>query len=208
MSPAHRRHLPGSLGHRARAVGHFCSRDVWSRELTTLPSFRRWAYKTARVVYLSAMNFVKDRCTWRASALTYITVLSLVPMLAFAFSVAKGLGAYQALRLGTIDPLLDSTFGPGTEKGGMAASELPAAATEAGEQTAGEQLSGDPSTDESAAVDSPPEVSTDTVAAVQGAEVRDAIDTVLHFVQETNVASLGAFGLVIVVWTVLSLLGS
>jgi membrane protein len=200
MSSAHRRHRPGSLGSRAVAVGRFFSRDVWSRELTTLPTFRRWAYKTARVVYLAATNFVKDRCTWRASALTYITVLSLVPMLAFAFSVAKGLGAYEKLRQGTIDPLLDSTFGPGTEAGGIedVALEGAPAAPEAGEQDTGAAAAGDNSVP----------ASDETVASVQGAEVREAIDTVLHFVQETNVASLGVFGLLIVVWTVLSLLGS
>jgi membrane protein len=209
MSSAHRRHRPGSLGSRAVAVGRFFSRDVWSRELTTLPTFRRWAYKTARVVYLAATNFVKDRCTWRASALTYVTVLSLVPMLAFAFSVAKGLGAYQKLREGTIDPLLDSTFGPGTRERGLEDFRPDVATAEVEPETdqpnAAEATTKDT---EQATGDEAPTASPETVATVQGAEVRDAIDTVLHFVQETNVGSLGAFGLIIVVWTVLSLLGS
>lgn len=198
MSSAHRRHRPGALGRRAEAVGHFFSRDVWARELTTLPTFRRWAYKTARVAYLAATNFWKDRCTWRASALTYITVLSLVPMLAFAFSVAKGLGAYETLRQGTIEPLLDRTFG---EAGGGDA--------EAG--AGAEAPIGDPSAGDSGAEPSSAEDAESSAAQSQSegrAEVREAIDTVLHFVQETNVASLGALGLAIVVWTVLQLLGS
>lgn len=210
MPSAHRRNRPGSLGSRAVAVGDFFSRDVWSRELTTLPTFRRWAYKAARVGYLAATNFVKDRCTWRASALTYITVLSLVPMLAFAFSVAKGLGAYETLRLETIEPLLDRTFGPAGEDvtGAKMAQDAGDRASDPGAPGGGGTDSGATGRSEA----STGEVSSDegeaSPATIQGAEVREAIDTVLHFVQETNVASLGVLGLVIVVWTVLSLLGS
>lgn len=215
---------PGSLGGRARSVAHFFSRGVWAGELTALPTFRRWGYKTARVTYLAASNFIKDRCTWRASALTYITVLSLVPMLAFAFSVAKGLGAYETLRTGTIDPLLDRTFGLGgedarteletvTPEGPDPAAEAPGTEPEA-LSTEPEVPSTAPST-----VPDPTPAGTEPNASKSpgsgaakesqgGAEVRDAIDTMLGFVQKTNVASLGALGLAIVIWTVLQLLGS
>ncbi|MEL6712168.1 MAG: YhjD/YihY/BrkB family envelope integrity protein [Planctomycetota bacterium] len=102
-----------------RDVPSFFTRELWARELSTLPTFRRIAYGLARVAQLTVVNFVKDRCGWRASALTYTTVLSLVPLLALAFSVAKGLGAYDTLRTQTIDPFLESTFG------GEAAAEPP-----------------------------------------------------------------------------------
>jgi len=80
-------------------------------ELGGLPTFRRFFYKVARVVFLAVRGLIEDRCMFRASALTYITVLSLVPLLAFAFSVAKGLGAYDTLVGETIRPFLDRTFG-------------------------------------------------------------------------------------------------
>jgi membrane protein len=57
-------------------------------------------------------GFIHDDCVFRASALTYITVLSLVPLLAFSFSVAQGFGFYEKLVLETINPFLDQTFGP------------------------------------------------------------------------------------------------
>lgn len=222
---SYRRQRHSPLGRRALAVGHFFTRDVWARELTTLPTFRRWTYKCARIAYLTATNFVKDRCTWRASALTYITVLSLVPMLAFAFSVAKGLGAYETLRAGTIEPLLDQTFGQrgtlpdsvleatqgeGTSDGGVTVPDVVA------DQDGGQAVDpgAAPGTEDDAGA--PPEADDDGGKLLDepiadgpgGAEVREAIETVLHFVQETNVASLGAFGLAILIWTVLSLLGS
>lgn len=43
-----------------------------------------------------AASFLKDRCLMQASALSYATVLSIVPLLAVAFAVTKGLGLYDA----------------------------------------------------------------------------------------------------------------
>ncbi len=147
---------------RAAAVQRFFARDLWAMEITTLPTMRRGLYAVARVLQLTCVNFVKDRCTWRASALTYISVLSLVPLLALAFSVAKGMGAYETLLEQTIKPFLDSTFG------------------EAGAAADGAPVS----------------------------QVREAIDTVLGFVQSTNVSKLGIVGFLVVLWTVIRLLSS
>ncbi|MEC8494742.1 MAG: YihY/virulence factor BrkB family protein [Planctomycetota bacterium] len=176
----------GRLGRSAQGVHAFFTRELWARELTTLPTLRRWTYGVARVVQLTLANFVKDRCTWRAAALTYITVLSLVPMLAFAFSVAKGLGAYEQLERETIVPFLDATFG----EAGVAA--------------------GDPETSGSDGADAQQTVRPEAErgAAEGGAEVRRAIDTVLDFVQRTDVSKLGALGFLLVLYTVVKLLGA
>ena len=143
----------------------FLTREVWSAELGGLPTFRALAYKTSRVLYLAGRGFLRDNCLFRASGLTYITVLSLVPLLAFSFSVAKGLGAYERLRTQTIEPFLDETIGVASTAG-----------VEAG--------------------------------AGGGTELRSAIDRVLQFVEQTNLSSLGAVGLLILVYTVVKLLGS
>ena len=73
----------------------FLAQDVWSVDLEKLPRLQALAYKLLRVVYLTAHNFLEDKCLFRASALTYITALGLVPLLALVFSVAKGLGLYE-----------------------------------------------------------------------------------------------------------------
>ena len=221
----------GRIGRGAADVHAFFTRELWSRELASLPTFRRWWYSLARVVQLTGVNFVKDRCTWRASALTYITVLSLVPMLALAFSVAKGMGAYQTLLDETITPFLDSTFGPAP------VDEFEVAVR--GEEALGEELDeglddlvegedgeGPPPVedpvepepaseeqgDETAApVEGPDGVAATTPteeATAEVSEIRRVIDTVLAFVQNTNVGSLGAFGFLIVLWTVIKLLGA
>ncbi len=88
----------------------FLNRDLWSADLGGLPTFRRWYYRISRILYLAVRGFHLDHCMFRASGLAFITVLSLVPLLAVAFSVAKGLGAYERLRKEVIDPFLESTF--------------------------------------------------------------------------------------------------
>ena len=249
----------------ARRVETFFTRDLWSRELASLPTFRRIAYGFARVAQLTVTNFVKDRCSWRASALTYITVLSLVPLLALAFSVAKGMGAYDKLRTGTIDPFLESTFGgevasaDADPEDGAEASEGEAAtagadddaagaAEEAGatddaapdgadpdgadpdpgapsggasQQGAGETAAPDGTT-EPGTTDAGPATTTElgeglddvltpgdgAADAEGGAQVREALEMVLEFVENTNVSSLGALGFLLVIFTVIKLLGA
>lgn len=55
-----------------------------------------------RVFVLSARDFLENRCRVRATALAYTTLLSLVPLLALAFALAKGLGAQEQIR-----PMID-----------------------------------------------------------------------------------------------------
>ena len=85
---------------------------VFSHDLARLPRGKRLLNHWLRVVYLATQGFLEDACLFRAAALTYITVLSLVPLLAFTFAVTKGLGLYQSLVNDTLKPLLDRTFGP------------------------------------------------------------------------------------------------
>jgi len=50
--------------------------------------FKRLRFFTQIVV----KNFAKDKCKLHAAALTFITMLTLIPFLAFLFSISKGLG--------------------------------------------------------------------------------------------------------------------
>lgn len=63
-----------------------------------------------RIIYSISGSFSAHQGPLRAAALTYTTVLSLVPFLAIAFSVLKGLGAQNAL-----EPLLQSVAGDSGE---------------------------------------------------------------------------------------------
>jgi membrane protein len=58
--------------------------------LAQLKSYRKWLDFLGRA-------FLRDQCLLRASALTYVTALALVPFLAVAFSLSKGLGFHNTL---------------------------------------------------------------------------------------------------------------
>jgi membrane protein len=123
----HRRpRRPGSWEERlgkGRIAGglRFLKRDIWHIEIASMSGFRAWATRVSRVILIAVRGFFRDRCNQQAAALTYITIFSLVPLLAFGFATAKGLGAYEMLREQSIDPFLDRTFG--TAEGGSASSQ-------------------------------------------------------------------------------------
>ena len=132
----------------------FVSQDIWAVDLRALPRIRSALYRLVRILFLTARSFVRDECFFRAAALTYITVLSIVPLLAFAFSVLKGLGYYERWVEQRIRPWLHDLFG-------------------------GEAV-----------------------------QLRQAIDTLLDKVRDTDVSGLGLIGIVILIWAVIRLLGT
>jgi membrane protein len=63
-----------------------------------------------RYLYAVARDFFSGQLTLRAMSLVYTTLLSVVPLLAFSFSVLKGLGVHKALEkrlYGFLEPLGD-----------------------------------------------------------------------------------------------------
>ncbi len=96
-----------AAGGRVAAISRWLGEELWRLQLERLPRWRAWPLKALRVAYLAFRGFVADNCLFRASGLTYITVLALVPLLAFAFSVAKGFGAYETLQTRVIEPWID-----------------------------------------------------------------------------------------------------
>jgi membrane protein len=57
-----------------------------------------WANTGLQMLYVAGRNSLTDRVPFQANALTFITLLALVPALAISFSVAKGLGFSRSLR--------------------------------------------------------------------------------------------------------------
>ena len=80
----------------AKRIHHFLSVDLW-REVPTASRVRAAVLHVVRISILAGRDFVADKCGMRATALSYVTLLSLVPLLAFAFSVLKGFDVQQQL---------------------------------------------------------------------------------------------------------------
>lgn len=70
---------------------------LWRTQSSSLTGPRGYALYLTQIVSLAVFGFQKDDCSRRASALTYYTLLSIVPVMAMAFGVAKGFGLEQAL---------------------------------------------------------------------------------------------------------------
>lgn len=66
--------------------------DIWIRDTAETPAFFRMLKRIARWSYMLFNGFFKDQCIIRAAALTFTTILSIVPFLAVAFSISKGFG--------------------------------------------------------------------------------------------------------------------
>lgn len=60
----------------------------------SLPQFRA---KAIQVLYRAGKGYQRDSCALRASALSLYTLLSIVPVMAMAFGIAKGFGFQQFL---------------------------------------------------------------------------------------------------------------
>src|SRR5512143_1588860 len=73
-------------------IVHFIRSGVWEIQLNGLPAVQRFLVRYLRVTLLAIRGFYRDACTLRASALTYYSLLSVVPFLAMAFGIAKGFG--------------------------------------------------------------------------------------------------------------------
>ncbi len=80
----------------AKRIERFLTVDLW-REVPTVSRVRAALLHIGRVSMLAGRDFVADKCAMRATALSYVTLLSIVPLLAFAFSVMKGLGVQAQL---------------------------------------------------------------------------------------------------------------
>ncbi|MFA5204646.1 MAG: YihY/virulence factor BrkB family protein [Lentisphaeria bacterium] len=70
---------------------------LWALELAPLSKPRRAGVRMARLASGAVRVFLRHNGPLQASALTYITLMSMVPVLALMFSVSKGLGAHEKL---------------------------------------------------------------------------------------------------------------
>ena len=76
----------------------FITIDIWRVRLEDLPFGKSFLIKQLRIILLTLRGFDEDRCFARASSLTFNTLLSIVPVAAILFGVAKGFGFETMLR--------------------------------------------------------------------------------------------------------------
>jgi len=75
----------------------FIKKDIWRISLDEFSKTKSILINALRVMVLSFRGFIEDKVQLRASALTYFSMLSIVPVVAMAFGIAKGFGLEKAL---------------------------------------------------------------------------------------------------------------
>jgi len=91
-----------SLGYRIRTAAAgarvFLVTGLWQLPIEDLPRWKIPLVKIARAFMIALFKFFKDQCLLHASALTLITLLSIVPLFAVIFGVAQGFGLEALLK--------------------------------------------------------------------------------------------------------------
>lgn len=70
----------------------FLTNDIWRITDNEVTKLKYTLYTIIKTVYLTIDRFMKDNLSNRASALTYSTLLAIVPILAILFAIARGFG--------------------------------------------------------------------------------------------------------------------
>lgn len=77
---------------------HFFTSDIFFLRSKDLSPLKALGVRFFRVVVFAVQGFLKDNCAMRASALTYYSLLSVIPVTAMAFGIAKGFGLQKLIQ--------------------------------------------------------------------------------------------------------------
>ncbi|MHC4721169.1 MAG: YihY/virulence factor BrkB family protein [Planctomycetota bacterium] len=78
-------------------IMHFLTTDIWRLRLKNYPRKKSFFIRQLRIVVLAVRGFAEDKCKFRASALTFFSMLSIVPVIAMMFGIAKGFGLQEKI---------------------------------------------------------------------------------------------------------------
>jgi len=159
-----------------KSLSHFFREEIW-RMHATERGVKRALIATLQVTLLVGKRFRDDKGFLRASALAYTTLLSLVPLLAFAFAILKGLGADKQLR----DYLLSEPVAQARQSGQVVSPEIESTSASGEEGRA------------------------NLLVRITGGR-REAAERLFSYIDRTNATALGVFGLVMLLWTVVNVL--
>jgi len=73
-------------------VINFLQTDIWRIRSKSYHRSKSFFLRQLRIIVLAVRGFAEDKCKFRASALTFYSLLSIVPVIAMMFGVAKGFG--------------------------------------------------------------------------------------------------------------------
>ncbi|MGN0849667.1 MAG: YihY/virulence factor BrkB family protein, partial [Victivallaceae bacterium] len=75
----------------------FINYSIWYCDTATMPWWKKYLIYALKAVILLVRNFNSSKSHLWASALTYYSILSIVPILAIGFAIAHGFGLGQEM---------------------------------------------------------------------------------------------------------------
>ena len=196
-----------------RPMHRFFRQTIW-REDPRDPAPVRAFLRLMQLGYLVVQHFQDDRGFLRSSALAYTTLLSLVPLLAFVFSVLKGLGAEKQIRQYLIDEaarqeaqVRDEAAAPAEPGAAPAAARTTAPADAAGVEAAAAAGTEAPATATTEAGVKPAVSGWRLLHRLTGGRPEVAV-RLMGYIERTDFTALGIFGLVLLLWTVVNVLST
>lgn len=75
----------------------FLHEDLWKIKVSSLPRGKAFLYRQLRILIITFSEFEKDKCSEKASALTYFSLLSVVPVVAMAYGISTAFGMEEYL---------------------------------------------------------------------------------------------------------------
>lgn len=91
----------------AARAARYLEREIWEKDLAGASRVERLAVPVLRIGYLLVRGYSRHHLTVRASALTYITIVSLVPTIAVAFAMFKAFGGLEHAEQVLLPRILD-----------------------------------------------------------------------------------------------------
>ena len=73
----------------------FIKTDIWRIRLKDHSPSKSFVIRLVRIIVLAIRGFDENKCKFRASALTFFLLLSIVPVIALMFGIAKGFGLQE-----------------------------------------------------------------------------------------------------------------
>ncbi len=81
-----------------RKIFAFIGHGIWTIDIEKLNRRNRYLVKLLRIILIAIKDFKEKKLILQASALTFYSLLSLVPVIAMIFGIAKGFGLEERLR--------------------------------------------------------------------------------------------------------------
>ena len=86
-----------SLKYKAASIKSLIEKDIWKMRLSDTSGGKSFFYRTLRILIVTFTGIQKNNIKLWAAGLTYYTLLSIVPIIAMAFGIAKGFGMKSVL---------------------------------------------------------------------------------------------------------------